>query len=347
MSTEKTPINFIEISTKLWKHRKLYYFVLPTILIITFLITICIPRYYKCTVSLAPETGVSSMSGSITSLASSFGLGSSLAKINSQDALYAEIYPELMKSNNFVVNLMNVDVKTKDGLIKTKYYTYMRDHQKQPWWDIIKGKIYKLFKTPEPTDNYTGKEQISIFNLTKKQSDIFESVKKHIKGDYDKKTEIVSITVTDQDPLVCATIADITCKKLQEFIIDYRTNKARIDEAYYKELAAEARKQYDKARQDYATFADTHQDLLMTSYKTKMDDLENEMQIKHNIYTMVSNQLQMATAKLQESTPAFTMIQTASMPVKPAGPKRVFISIAMMILSSVILTGWLILKEYK
>ena len=46
------------------------------------------------------------------------------------------------------------------------------------------------------------------------------------------------------------------------------------------------------------------------------------MQLKFNAYSALSTQLQNAQAKLQEHTPSFTIVQSASVPVKPAGPKR-------------------------
>lgn len=46
------------------------------------------------------------------------------------------------------------------------------------------------------------------------------------------------------------------------------------------------------------------------------------MQLMYNNYQQVSMQLQLARAKLQERTPAFTTLQSASVPLKPAGPKR-------------------------
>ena len=64
------PIDFTQIVKKLWPHRKKYYYVLPATLIVTYLFTLCLPRYYTCKVSLAPETGGTSISGSLGSLAS-------------------------------------------------------------------------------------------------------------------------------------------------------------------------------------------------------------------------------------------------------------------------------------
>ena len=338
------PIDFTKIVKTLWPHRRKYMIVLPVTLIATYLFMICIPRYYSCTVTLAPEANTPAMSGSLSSLASSFGLGSSLAKMASQDALYAEIYPDVVASKKFIAGLMPVNVKTKDGTIACNYYTYLRDHQKAPWWLVINSKISEFLK-PTPKDSCSGREKLSIFNLTKQQDNVFNSVKSKIRCSYNKKTDIVSICVLDQDPLVCALIADATCSKLQEFIIDYRTNKTRIDYEYYKKLCEESKAEYDKALVKYSTSADAYTNSVMATYKSKVESLENDMQAKYNIYTTMNTQLQAARAKLQESTPAFTVIESASVPIKPAGPKRLIISIAMMILSFFVLTGGLLVKK--
>lgn len=341
---KQAPINITDIVKKLWPHRKQYYKVLPATLVLTYLFMLFIPRYYKCTVSLAPEpTGAAAMSGSLSSLASSFGLGS-LAKMGGSDALNAEIYPDILSSNDFIANLMTVNVKSKEGDINTNYYTYLRDHQKNAWWNKLISFTIELFD-PTPHDSYNGKEKISVFNLTKKQSSIFKKVKGKIKCNIDKKTDVISIEVKDQDPLISATMANATCKKLQEFIINYRTNKAKIDYEYYKRLTAEAKADYEKVRRKYGAMSDANTDVTMKSLELVITDLENDMQLKYNIYTAMNTQMQAAAAKLQEATPAFTVIESASVPTKPAGPRRMIISIAMMILSFFILTGRLLAKK--
>ena len=44
-------------------------------------------------------------------------------------------------------------------------------------------------------------------------------------------------------------------------------------------------------------------------------------------------QYQAAKAKVQERTPAFTVVKGAAVPVKPTGPKRMLFVIAMLFLS--------------
>ena len=262
----------------------------------------------------------------------------------SQDAIFAEIYPDVIGSKDFIANLMPVEVTTKDGKVKCNYYTYMRDHQKAAWWSKIMEAISEWIK-PTSKDQTTGQEELAVFNLTKQQNNIFDAVNGNIKCTFNKKTNVVSITVKDQDPLVCATMANATCKKLQEFIIDYRTNKARIDLKYYTKLAADAKEDYERARQRYGTYSDANMDVVLTSYRAKQEDLENDMQLKFNAYSTMNTLLQEAKAKVQERTPAFTAIQSASVPIKPAGPKRVLISLVVTFLICLIMAGWLLVKN--
>ena len=110
------------------------------------------------------------------------------------------------------------------------------------------------------------------------------------------------------------------------------------------EEAVKLKAEYDKALVKYSTNADAYTNSILTTYKAKVERLENDMQAKYNVYTAMNTQLQAARAKLQEATPAFTVIEGASVPMKPAGPKRMLISIAMMIFSFFVLSGYLLLK---
>ena len=179
------PINITDIVNKIWPHRKMFYYVLPATLIITYLYMVCIPRYYSCTVSLAPESSGTSFSGSLGSLASSFGLGD-LAKMNSSDAIFAEIYPDVIKSKKFVAELMVVDVKTKKGDVHCNYYTYLRYHQKSAWWYVLKSKIKGLFTSSEKTPTTDRKRSPrsillnskTMYSLLLKQKSIVPSTKR-------------------------------------------------------------------------------------------------------------------------------------------------------------------------
>ena len=161
----------------------------------------------------------------------------------------------------------------------------------------------------------------------------------------DKKTKVITINVTDQDPLICATLADSVKTRLQNFITDYRTSKSRVDLDYNKKMLVEAKEKYESARQRYASFADSHRDVTSLSGQTKQAELMNELQLRQSIYQQVAGQLQKAEMKVQEETPAFTTLQSATVPVVKAGPKRAQMCLVFVFLAFILTTVWVLYKD--
>ena len=306
------------------------------------------PRYYTSEVSIAPESADMKDAGSLASLASSFGV--SLGN-GSGDAIYPQLYPDLFGSTQFLVSLMDIRVQTMDGDIDTDYFTYMKDHQQknilfEPFRMAIDW-VKSFFKEDEVRIPGKDGQRFDPFRLSKSDNDVITKVGDKIACTYSRTTDVVTITVTDQDPLVCALLADSIKEHLQVYITDYRTKKSRIDYEHYKKLTEDARASYDEARIAFARYADSHQDVFLQSVKTKMDDLENEMQLRYNVYTALNTRLEAAQAKVQENTPVFTTLTNATVPIKPAGPKRMIFVAAMLFLATCGTIGYLFRTELK
>ena len=69
------------------------------------------------------------------------------------------------------------------------------------------------------------------------------------------------------------------------------------------------------------------------------------MQLQLNIYQQVAAQVQEAEAKVQEETPAFTTLQSATVPVKKTGPKRAQMCIIYLFLAFLATSVWILYKE--
>ena len=133
---------------------------------------------------------------------------------------------------------------------------------------------------------------------------------------------MITINVTDQNPVIAATMADSVKNRLQTFITDYRTSKARVDLEYNRKIYKETKARYERARQLYAEYMDANQDVILQTVRQRQTDLENEMQLQYNAYQQVASQLLSAEAKVQEETPAFTTLQSATVPIEKSAPKR-------------------------
>jgi capsule polysaccharide export protein KpsE/RkpR len=226
------------------------------------------------------------------------------------------------------------------------YYDYLAYEQKMPWWSAgIKAGVGFLIDLLPLEEDTIDQHRVDPFMLTKEQTEIVKLIDKKVVCDVDQKTMVITIEVKDQDPLIAATIADSVKVRLQDFITEYRTKKAKIDLEYNRKLYKEAKERYDKARRLYASFADANQDMILQSARTKLIDLENDMQLKYNAYTTVANQLTAAEAKVQESTPAFTTLQSATVPVKKAGPARAKMVLIFLFLAFLATTARVLHKE--
>lgn len=286
------------------------------------------PKIYKSTVTLAPEESGQGFSAGASSLASMIGINLKIGQTG--DAIYPEIYPELMRSTKFLVDLFPVNVTTQKTHETYSYQEYLQKHQKKSLLDYpaewIKSVIVKL----------TGEEAGGVskepdpFCLTKQEDGIVAAINSKLDCSVDKKTNLITIVVEDQDPLIAATVADSVQVHLQRAITEYRTKKARVDLEYMDILFAEASKQYTEARKKYASRYDANINNILKSVQSQIDDLENDMLLKYNIFTQVAEQRQLAIAKLQERTPAFSIIQGASVPIRHSSrPKVVTLAIWM------------------
>lgn len=303
------------------------------------------PKEYKSTVMLAPEETGGGFSGSLSSLSSLVGLNMKFGQTG--DALYPEIYPDIVSSTDFIIGLFPVKITSKDEKLKCDYYTYWERHQKIAVSDYPKAFLYmireKLSPIEPPASNSLKKE--GPITLSKKQEEIAKVMASNIECSVDKKTSVITITVKDQDPKIAALIADSIKSHLQIAITDYKTKKARIDMEYLAKLYSETKTDYDKARHAYAAYSDTHQGVVLQKYKTKRDDLESQMQMKYNIFQTVAEQLQLAKAKVQERTPAFTVIQSAIVPNKHCSRPKIFTLIIWMFLGFILRTTFLLWKN--
>ena len=233
-----------------------------------------------------------------------------------------------MEDNGFVTSMFNFKVKDIEGEINTTYYDYLKNHQKTAWFMYPMEWIEKSF-----SKETKKKSDFDPYHLSKKDEKLTEKIRENVKVSIDKKSGVITINTKAQDALICKTLADSIKNQLQAFITDYRTNKARIDYEYYKKLVENAKHDYEKVRQKYGATADADMDVTMKSIELKITDLENDMQLKYNTYSTMCAQLEAAKAKVQERTPAFTVIKGADVPVKPAGPKRMLFVAGMLLLT--------------
>ena len=241
-------IDLLELARKLWLSRKTFYKFCGIAVLVALVVAFSIPKEYTVTVTLSPESGESSTGGNLGGIASMMGvtLGGS-----ETDALNITLFPDILSSNPFALELYGMPVPVEDGEETTSMplNEYM-ESQSQPWWGWLMslpgkavGGLLSLFK-----DEEEGSAELNPFRLSVKETGKLEAIKKSMSANVDKKTGVTTLTVTLQDPLVAATVADSVVCKLQDYVTDYRTRKAIDDCAYWEKLYRERQSEYYAGR---------------------------------------------------------------------------------------------------
>ena len=331
---EPQPIDVLEIFHILWKGKKTIAKVCLVAFVLSVVYVYSVPRGYEASVTLAPEVSSdASLAGNIGSLANMVGLN--LGSGMNGDALYPEIYPDVLNSTQFLVSLFDVKVETSEGL-RTTLYDYFYSGQKHPWWEQCFAGIRRFIKNLLPSEE--GKKATDVvdpFWLTKEENDVCRAISSNISCVVDKKTSVITLGFSAQDPLVAACMTDSIKQKLQDFIIDYKTSKARNDLVYFERLLQESRKDYETAQHDYSEYCDTHKGTILQSYISQQDFLENQLQLAYTSYSQWMQQVQLAKAKVQEKTPSFTVVKSVTVPLRPSSPKRMLTVIGCVLLAIV------------
>lgn len=331
---DEKEIDLLELATKLWAQRKKLIIWSVCGAVIGLIVAFSIPKEYTTSVKLAPEiTDTKASAGGLSALASMAGL--SFGSGGSADALYPQLYPDVVSSVPFATSLFDVEVETVEEGDKFTVRQFLEDETSSPWWSVILGLPGKLIGLLKSEEEVGADHKLNNFQLTQDESDLVESLSQRVTASVDQKTSVVTIDVKMQDPLVSAILADTVVARLQNYITDYRTTKARKDLAYAEKLNEEAKNEYYKAQQRYADYLDRNQGLAFHSAQVTRDRLENEATLAFNLYNATAQQVQKAQAKVQETTPVYAIVTPATVPVKASSPKKLLILIGFTFLAFV------------
>ena len=340
---EEIEIDLMDLLRKVIGIRKKIYKAAGIGLIIGVIVAISIPKQYTVEVTLSPEMG-NNKGGGLSGLAASF-LGSGVSMGDGTDALNASLSADIVSSTPFLLELSNMKVPVS-GSEEISLSSYL-DEESSPWWSyvigfpgMVIGGVKSLFIEDEDESIFSDKASQGTIELSKKESQKIESLKKKIVASVDKKTSMTSVTATFQDSKVAAVVADSVVKKLQEYIIDYRTSKSKEDCLYLEKLFKERQQEYYEAQRKYADYMDSHDNIILQSVRTEQERLQNDMSLAYQVYSQVAGQLQVARAKVQEEKPVFAVVEPAVVPLYPSGTSRKVYVLVFVFLSVCIVISW-------
>ena len=344
---DEMEIDLMEYARKLWAARKLLLKVAGLAIIVGIVIALTTPKQYTVSVTLAPESSKSG-GGGLSGIASMLGVGG-FNMGSDADALNVTLYPDIVSSTPFILDLMDTPVSTIDEeQPDTTLVGYLKEYTSSSLMGTVMslpfkaiGGIMSLFKSEEEEKT----DIINPFHLTQEQSQTVNGLKKMIVANVDKKTGVTTVSVTMQDPMVAAILTDTVIVKLKEHITKYRTSKAEEDCKYWEELNKVRQDDYYMKQKKYAEYVDANKNVVLQSVRIEQERLQNEMNLAYQVYSSVASQLQMAKAKVQEAKPVFAVVEPASVPLQPSGTSRKMILLGVVFLAIAAAAAWVLFGQ--
>ena len=311
--------------------------------VLSIIVAFSIPKEFTSTAIIAPEISPSlGIGGGLGALASMAGINVD----TEEEAIYPQLYPQIVSTTPFLCDLavIKVEGKYRKDSISTSVYNYLSEYQKEPWWGKVLAAPFKLIKR-DKVELLDDDAKLDPKRLNRQQQKRLKELNDRISIDFDKTSSAILVNVTMQDAGIASIVADAVTDNIQNYVIEYRTAKARKDLDNTQRMYDEARENDYAAQLAYAEYCDQHMGVTKLQYLMEQDRLSDEKDIAYNLYNQLAQQLDMCRTKLLEKTPVVVLLQPSTVPYKATTPKKMMIGILFVFLAFFGTAAWIIVKD--
>lgn len=344
---EENEIDIMEMISKLWKKRTMIIKWCIVGAVIGLIAGFSIPKTYKAGVTLAPEMQQKTNNG-VSSIASMMGVNLN----NSVDAISVEMFPDVVHSTPFIVELFDLPVtfERKDSIMTLPLVEYMKEYQKAPWWSYVIQAPFKVLGwcidlvTPDEEETI-GDGTLNPTNLPKKERKVVKYFSENIMVTVDKKSFKTEMSLEMQDPLVVAAVMNAVVENLKSYMSEYRTSKARQDADNLEVICEQRKADYYKAQQAYATYLDANKNVIRQSANAERERLQQEMSLAYQVYSQVAQNLEASRIQAEQAKPVFAVIDPVTVPIKKSGPSKAKLLVIFTFLAGCCVAAWVLFGE--
>lgn len=347
-------IDLLELLQTVWAARKriIKYAIVGAV--IGLVIGFSLPKTYVTSIKMAPESKSGASGGNMAGLAAMAGIN--LNSGAGTEGITTDIFPDIVKSTPFLLEFAEIPVtltpkaKGEPGEQMT-LFEYVTEHQKKPWWKHLTafpgkavGWVLSLGRD-KVEEELPPVDSLDVFELPKAYKGFAGALGQMLAVEEDKKSSMLEVTVTMQDPRVSAVIADSLVNKLQKYMTSYRTRKTRYDLEQNMRQNEEAQARYYEAEDRLAEAIDQNRNISSELLRVRIERLRNERNLAYNVYSQTASQVEMNKIKLQEATPIATVVEPAIVPDRPASPRKMMILVAFAFLGGFLAVGIVVVKS--
>ncbi|MEX1014139.1 MAG: Wzz/FepE/Etk N-terminal domain-containing protein [Candidatus Paceibacterota bacterium] len=280
------------------------------------------------------------------------------AGVNDPGTLSANLYPRIIESVEFQHNLLLNEVEFESLGQRVMLYEYFIEIYEEPFRDrFYRGIVNYTIKLPItlyrgfrnvfsdqvetiPDFNIDAEGEILMLNPYIRRS--ISEMQSRVSVVFDES--FINVTSRMPDPKAAAELNVLLIEQIQDYVINYRSEKARRNLEYVEQQYREIEERYEEAQRALARFQDENRGQMTALARIEEERLQNERILTYNLYNNLAQRLEDSRLRLQEETPVFSKLQKPNLPHSPVGSSNLIV-IASIILGGLMGIFWIFAKN--
>ena len=333
-------IDLIALAKTLWNGRRTIIKYTVICAVFGLVLALITPKEYTSSTVMVPQTsGTSSSMGSLSSLASLAGVN--LSSLGSSETLSIDVYPQIISSVPFQLELMNTKFQFQELDQPVTLYDYYTEYAKPGVLASAKkytiGLPRVILKALKPTtdnrqpitdnrhlttDNRQLTTDSKLLSLTEEQEEIRKQLSENIVLEINENEGYLSLSATFHEAALSAQITQKALEMLQDYVTRYKLEKASDQFDFIQERYTETKNEFENIQETLARFRDRNKNMSTAIAQTEEERLQSEYDIAFSVYSELASQLELARIQVKEDTPILTVIEPVTVPIEKSSPNR-------------------------
>lgn len=351
---EEGGIDIMALLRGLWDGRKTIFICLGIFIVLGLVAALSMKRTYSVTTVMVPQMGdAKSGLGGLAALA-----GFDMGAASNNGELSPLIYPQIVSSVPFRLEMMHTPLHYQkcDTLIsmfdyaKAKYekpsvFSYVMKYTIGLPGVILGSLSSKPKEVTLPGGNGTDDGTPKPVVVSMDEYKMLQGMGQVISLDVDKKEGYITMHVNGSEPIQTAELALKAQQLLQDEVTRFRTEKSQSELEYIQARYDEAKAEAERYQMALAGSRDRMQNVVTTSSTVGKERLQSKFNVANTVYLEMAKQLEQAKMKVKKDTPAFSIIEPVTLPMKPSN-SRTKTLIIWVFLGVVVGCGIVLVKGY-
>ena len=327
---EEGGIDILALLRSLWDGRKTVLICTGIFIALGLVAALSMKRTYSVTTVMVPQMGDNKSGlGGLAALA-----GFDMGATSSNGELSPLVYPQIVNSVPFRLEMMHTPLHYQkcDTLISMFDYAAAKYEKPSVFSYVMRytiglpGVILGALKSKPKEMTLSGGNGVDDGTpkpivVSRDEYKMLQTMGQVISLSVDKKEGYITLNVNGSEPVQTAELALKAQQLLQDEVTRFRIEKSQSELDYIQARYNEAKEESDRLQGALAGTTDRYQNLVTSSANVGKERLRSKYNVANAIYLELAKQLEQAKMKVKKDTPAFSIIEPVTIPMRPSNSR--------------------------